>query len=637
MPYDLIVIGGGHAGCEAAWAAVRMGCRTALVTLRRDTIASMPCNPAIGGLAKGHVVKEIDALGGLMGFAADRAGIQFRVLNRSRGPAVQAPRAQCDKALYARAVQEALSALDGLDILEGEVNDVRIRGGNVEGVLLGDGRFLESRAVVLTTGTFLEGLIHRGEEQEHAGRDGERASVPLARSLRRIGFETLRLKTGTPPRFLKDSIRWERFSVQPPDAEPEPFSWRTERIENPQVSCHLGYTNEEVHRVLRENLHRSPLHSGAIEGIGPRYCPSIEDKVEKFPERSRHQIFLEPEGLHTDWIYPNGISTSMPRDVQEAFVRKIPGLENVAFARYGYAVEYWAVQPTELWPTLEAKKVQGLFCAGQICGTSGYEEAAGQGLMAGVNAALRACQGEAKRRLVRGLACADQSKESFVLGRDEAYIGVMVDDLVTRGVTEPYRLLTSRAEYRLLLGADTADERLSHHGRRLGLVPVERHEAVLSKYKRIDASIRHLEETRLTPSEGSRRAVRERLGFDLGAELSLKEILRRPEMTLARMRPLLPDGLWENLAPKERRLVEGKVKYEGYVARERGEVEKMRRRAALRIPKKFSFENISGLSREVQERLARVRPADLAQAGRMPGLTPAALSLLAIHLKKRSA
>jgi tRNA uridine 5-carboxymethylaminomethyl modification enzyme len=631
MRYDLIVIGGGHAGCEAAWAAALMGCRTALVTLSRDTIASMPCNPAIGGLAKGHVVKEIDALGGLMGLAADRAGIQFRVLNRSRGPAVQAPRAQCDKALYSRAVREALSALDGLDVLEGEANDVRVRpprkgacaasNSRVEGVLLGDGRFLEARAVVLTTGTFLEGLIYRGEERERAGRDGERASVPLARSLRRIGFETLRLKTGTPPRFLKDSIRWECFPEQPPDAEPEPFSSRTEKIENPQVPCHLGYTNEEAHRVLRESLHRSPLYSGAIEGIGPRYCPSIEDKVKKFPERDRHQMFLEPEGLDTDWIYPNGISTSMPRDVQEAFVRKIPGLEDVAFARHGYAVEYWAVQPTELWPTLETKKVRGLFFAGQICGTSGYEEAAGQGIMAGINAALRARGGD----------------ESFVLGRDEAYIGVMVDDLVTRGVTEPYRLLTSRAEYRLLLGADTADERLSRHGRRLGLVAEERHDAVLAKYERIDSSIRLLEETRLTPSDDNRRAVRERLGFDFDAVFSLKEILRRPEATLARMRPFLPDGLWENLAPKERRLVEGKVKYEGYVAREREEVERMRRRAAMRIPKKFSFEKISGLSREARERLARVRPADLAQAGRMPGLTPAALSLLAIHLKKRSA
>lgn len=621
MRYDLIVIGGGHAGCEAAWAAARMGCRTALVTLSRDTIAAMSCNPAIGGLAKGHVVKEIDALGGLMGLAADRAGIQFRVLNRSRGPAVQAPRAQCDKALYSRGVREILENLDGLDVLEGEAADIRVRQGSVEGVLLGDGRFLNARAVVLTTGTFLEGLIHRGEEKERAGRDGEPASVPLARSLRRIGFETLRLKTGTPPRFLKDSIRWECFREQPPDAEPEPFSSRTEKIENPQVPCHLCYTNEEAHRVLRENLHRSPLFSGAIVGIGPRYCPSIEDKVKKFPERDRHQMFLEPEGLDTDWIYPNGIATSMPRDVQEAFVRKIPGLEDVAFARYGYAVEYWAVQPTELWPTLEAKKVRKLFCAGQICGTSGYEEAAGQGLVAGVNAAL----------LVQG------SKESFVLGRDEAYIGVMVDDLVTRGVTEPYRLLTSRAEYRLLLGADTADERLSRHGRRLGLVDKERHDAVLAQCGRIDSSLRRLEEARLTPSGENRRAVREHLGFDYSTVLSLNEILRRPEMTLERMRPLLPAGLWENLAPKERRIVEGRVKYEGYVAREREEVERMRRRAALRIPKKFSFENISGLSREARERLARVRPADLAQAGRMPGLTPAALSLLAIHLKKRSA
>ncbi|UCF81442.1 MAG: tRNA uridine-5-carboxymethylaminomethyl(34) synthesis enzyme MnmG [Acidobacteriota bacterium] len=621
MRYDLIVIGGGHAGCEAAWAAARMGCRTALVTLSRDTIAAMSCNPAIGGLAKGHVVKEIDALGGLMGFAADRAGIQFRVLNRSRGPAVQAPRAQCDKALYSRGVREILENLDGLDVLEGEAADIRVHEGRVEGVLLGDGRFLNARAVVLTTGTFLEGLIHRGEEKERAGRDGEPASVPLARALRRIGFETLRLKTGTPPRFLKDSIRWECFREQPPDAEPEPFSSRTEKIENPQVPCHLCYTNEEAHRVLRENLHRSPLFSGAIVGIGPRYCPSIEDKVKKFPERDRHQMFLEPEGLDTDWIYPNGIATSMPRDVQEAFVRKIPGLEDVAFARYGYAVEYWAVQPTELWPTLEAKKVRKLFCAGQICGTSGYEEAAGQGLVAGVNAAL----------LVQG------SKESFVLGRDEAYIGVMVDDLVTRGVTEPYRLLTSRAEYRLLLGADTADERLSRHGRRLGLVDKERHDAVLAQCGRIDSSLRRLEEARLTPSGENRRAVREHLGFDYSTVLSLNEILRRPEMTLERMRPLLPAGLWENLAPKERRIVEGRVKYEGYVAREREEVERMRRRAALRIPKKFSFENISGLSREARERLARVRPADLAQAGRMPGLTPAALSLLAIHLKKRSA
>jgi tRNA uridine 5-carboxymethylaminomethyl modification enzyme len=622
---DLLIVGGGHAGCEAAWAALRMGCRVGLVTMQRGGIATMPCNPAVGGLAKGHVVKEIDALGGLMGWMADRACIQFRLLNRSRGPAVRGPRAQCDKALYAANMQEFLSGLEGLEIIEAEaagllLNPSRDR---VEGLALADGRELRASCVILTTGTFLDGLIHRGEERERAGRIGERAALPLAAALAGAGLETLRLKTGTPPRLLRDSIDWSAFEVQPPDLEPEPFSWRTERFTLPQLPCHVAYTNEAVHAVIRANMHRSPLYSGAITGIGPRYCPSIEDKVVKFAGKPRHQVFLEPEGLGTDWIYLNGLSTSMPREVQESFVHAVPGLEEARFARHGYAVEYCAVQPTELWPTLETKRLQGLFCAGQINGTSGYEEAAGQGLAAGVNAALRALRGDAA--------------EPFVLHRGEAYIGVMVDDLVTKGVSEPYRLLTSRAEHRLLLSADTAEERLLPHARCLGLLPDERLAAVTQRCERIAAAGRILEKTVLRPSEEARRAMREAAGLDFTEASSLQTLLRRPEARLETLKPFLPGGLWEGLTSKERGILESRVKYEGYVTREKEEMERLRRRAATRIPPDFRYEGIPGLSREAAERLGRVRPRDIGQAGRVPGVTPAALSILSVRLRRGAA
>jgi tRNA uridine 5-carboxymethylaminomethyl modification enzyme len=659
--YEVVVVGAGHAGCEAAMAAARMGLRTALYTINLDLIAQMSCNPAVGGIAKGHLVREIDALGGVMGEVIDAVGIQFRLLNTSRGPAVWSPRAQADKKLYRAKMRQVLESEPNLRIKQAEVVDLvleecrpgaapvpehggRMPAQRVRGIRLLDGRTVEAGAVIVTTGTFLNGLIHCGENKYSAGRSGEPPSVLLGEALRRLGFEVGRLKTGTPPRLDARTIDFSKFQMQAGDPVPTPFSFRTKAITQPQTVCWITYTNAATHRAIRENVHRAPLYSGQIKGIGPRYCPSIEDKIVKFPDKPQHQLFLEPEGLDTNEIYVNGMSTSMPIDVQMAMVKSIPGLEHADMIRPGYAIEYDMVQPTELYPWLETKKIGNLYLAGQINGTTGYEEAGCQGIMAGINGGLR----------VKG-------KEPVTIDRAQGYAGILIDDLVSKGVDEPYRMFTSRAEFRLHLRIDNADERLTPLGYQVGTIKQKDYEAFLAKKQRVSAATKFLLETRLAPDSRVGREVYRRLGLMEGerftgpSPLTGAQLLKRSDVSMDDLMAWVGEGVEEMgsrggsrtaltqgedllaggaihepsaLSREEARRVETDFKYAGYLQQQERQMERMKRAESRRIPDWFDYRKVSGLSREVVEKLTKVRPLTLGQASRIPGITPAAVSLV---------
>ena len=611
--YGVIIIGGGHAGCEAALASARMGVHTALITLDLEKIALMPCNPAIGGIGKGHIVREIDALGGQMARCIDKTGIQFRVLNSSKGPAVQGYRAQADKHLYKKEMRRVLECQDYLSLMCDEVDELLFDNDSVKGLRTRSGLELNSRSIVITTGTFLNGRIHLGMKNSPAGRVGEKPSIKLSQSFLDQGFELGRLKTGTPPRLLSKSIDFSQCEIQQGDCDPKPFSFSTIKISQPQVPCHITYTNARTAEVINRNMHLSPLYSGVIEGVGPRYCPSIEDKVVKFPDRVSHHVFLEPEGLDTDWIYPNGISTSLAEEVQWELVRSIPGLENADIVAPGYAIEYDFVPPTQLLSTLETKKVKGLFHAGQINGTSGYEEAAGQGLIAGINAALNSLD-----------------RAPFTLSRMESYIGVMIDDLVTKGTQEPYRMFTSRAENRLLLRQDNAYTRLIGKGHELGLVSNEVYNFCLLKKETVEKEIKRLNTTKVVPNEQGKELV-SKLGVkSLKTPTTLAGLLKRPEITYSQIIETFNGASVSKLVGEQ---VEIQVKYEGFIQRQKQVVSKQKKLENYRIPIDFNYEGISGLSCEVVQKLENIRPTTLGQASRISGITPAAVSIIMLMLK----
>jgi len=611
--YDVIVVGAGHAGCESALAAARMGCNTLLITINLDMVAFMPCNPSIGGPAKGHVVREIDALGGEMGRNIDKTFIQMRMLNTGKGPAVHALRAQADKFAYQHQMKKTIEETPNLTLRQGMVDELIVEEGKIAGVVTKSGASYRAKSVVITTGTYLRGKIIMGELMYESGPNNQQPSVRLSASLKEHGFELIRFKTGTPPRVHKDTIDFSKTEIQPGDENPKFFSYETQSSSNEQLPCWLTYTSENTHQIINDNLHRAPMFSGAIEGTGPRYCPSIEDKIVRFADKPKHQIFLEPEGAHTSEYYVQGLSTSMPEDVQLNIVRSVPGLEKAEIMRNGYAIEYDAVIPTQLWPTLETKVVDGLFTAGQINGTSGYEEAAGQGIIAGINAARKA-----------------QGKEQVIIGRSQGYIGVMIDDLVTKGTNDPYRLLTSRAEYRLLLRHDNADLRFTPLGYEIGLISEERHQAFLKKKELVEQDIERLRSTKVKPDEVSAMLEAANSAPIVNGTDALS-LLRRPEITYAMLETVVPSS--PEMTEEMKEQVEIQVKYAGYIEKQLLQVERLNKMEKKRIPDDIDYEDVRGIASEAKQKLANIRPISIGQASRIAGVTPADISILLVYLE----